>query len=90
MSASQAHVILQRAEIKPHRTEYWSSAFGNRPVLLPRRAEAFATVEHALATERFRAHCRRAAGVRSDARIRSDSQVILGARPGCCSAQKPN
>jgi transposase len=31
MSASQAHVILARAEIKPHRTEYWMMSDYSRP-----------------------------------------------------------
>jgi putative transposase len=31
MSGSQAHVILQRAEIKPHRTEYWMMTDYSRP-----------------------------------------------------------
>jgi hypothetical protein len=31
MSASQAHVILSRAEIKPHRTEYWIMTDYSRP-----------------------------------------------------------
>jgi transposase len=31
MSASQAHVILARAEIKPHRTDYWMMSDYSRP-----------------------------------------------------------
>src|SRR5450631_4478383 len=31
MSGSQAHVILSRAEIKPHRTEYWIMSDFSRP-----------------------------------------------------------
>ena len=39
MSASQAHVILQRAEIKPHRTEYWMMTDYSRPEFEERLGE---------------------------------------------------
>ena len=39
MSASQAHVILQRAEIKPHRTEYWMMSDYSRPEFEERLGE---------------------------------------------------
>lgn len=31
MSESQAHLILQRAEIKPHRTDYWVMSDSAQP-----------------------------------------------------------
>jgi transposase len=39
MSASQAHVVLQRAEIKPHRTEYWMMTDYSRPEFEERLGE---------------------------------------------------
>ena len=39
MSASQAHVILSRAEIKPHRTEYWMMSDYSRPEFEERLGE---------------------------------------------------
>jgi transposase len=39
MSASQAHVILQRAEIKPHLTEYWMMTDYSRPEFEERLGE---------------------------------------------------
>ena len=39
MSGSQAHVILQRAEIKPHRTEYWMMTDYSRPEFEERLGE---------------------------------------------------
>jgi len=39
MSASQAHVILSRAEIKPHRTEYWMMTDYSRPEFEERLGE---------------------------------------------------
>lgn len=39
MSGSQAHVILQRAEIKPHLTEYWIMSDFSRPEFEERCAE---------------------------------------------------
>ena len=39
MSGSQAHVILQRAEIKPHRTEYWMMTDYSRPEFEERFSE---------------------------------------------------
>ena len=39
MSASQAHVILSRAEIKPHRTEYWMMTDYSRPEFEERLSE---------------------------------------------------
>ena len=39
MSASQAHVILQRAEIKPHRTDYWMMTDYSRPEFEERLGE---------------------------------------------------
>ncbi|MHB1571070.1 MAG: IS630 family transposase [Solirubrobacteraceae bacterium] len=39
MSASQAYVILQRADIKPHRTEYWMMTDYSRPEFEERLGE---------------------------------------------------
>ena len=39
MSASQAHVILSRAEIKPHRTDYWMMTDYSRPEFEERLGE---------------------------------------------------
>lgn len=39
MSGSQAHVILSRAEIKPHRTEYWMMTDYSRPEFEERLGE---------------------------------------------------
>jgi putative transposase len=39
MSASQAHVILQRAEIKPHLTEYWIMSDFSQPEFEERMVE---------------------------------------------------
>jgi len=39
MSGSQAHVILSRAEIKPHRTEYWMRSDYSRPEFEERLGE---------------------------------------------------
>ena len=39
MSASQAHVILSRAEIKPHRTDYWMMSDYSRPEFEERLGE---------------------------------------------------
>ena len=39
MSGSQAHVILQRAEIKPHRTDYWMMTDYSRPEFEERLGE---------------------------------------------------
>jgi putative transposase len=39
MSGSQAHVILQRADIKPHRTEYWMMSDYSRPEFEERLGE---------------------------------------------------
>ena len=39
MSGSQAHVILQRAEIKPHRPEYWMMTDYSRPEFEERLSE---------------------------------------------------
>ena len=39
MSASQAHVILQRAEIKPHLTDYWIMSDFSRPEFEERCAD---------------------------------------------------
>ena len=39
MSASQAHVILSRAEIKPHRTDYWIMIDFSRPEFEERMGE---------------------------------------------------
>ena len=39
MSESQAHVILSRAEIKPHRTEYWVMTDFDQPYFQERAAE---------------------------------------------------
>jgi len=39
MSGSQAHVILSRAEIKPHRTEYWMMTDYSRPEFEQRLGE---------------------------------------------------
>jgi len=39
MSGSQAHVVLARAEIKPHRTEYWMMSDYSRPEFEERLSE---------------------------------------------------
>ncbi len=39
MSGSQAHVILSRAEIKPHRTDYWVMSDFSKPEFEERAAE---------------------------------------------------
>ncbi len=39
MSASQAHVILSRAQIKPHRTDYWIMSDFSQPAFEERAAE---------------------------------------------------